>query len=97
MQNSAWEVPLKEKDWRPVWRGGGEVIKPQIYTTRKRGGRRFVVRQPSTYYTVQRFADSLQIGDLLVICDSISNSKARNWKHAKHHLCFQWQFNRIDA
>ncbi len=54
MQNQAWGVPLKEKDWRPVWQGREEVLQPQFYTTRRCGGRRFVVRQPLSYYTVER-------------------------------------------
>ena len=38
-----------------MWQGGLEIVEPHIYTTRRRGGQRFIVRQPSPYYTVARY------------------------------------------
>ena len=55
MQNAAWDVPVKDKDWRPLWRSeGGESEPAQVYTIRNRNGKKQIVHRPATLYNVER-------------------------------------------
>lgn len=54
MQNSAWQPPVKEKTWRPVWQAA--PADDHKYTLRKLDGKKFVVRKADPPYKVKRSA-----------------------------------------